>query len=101
MEDHFPHESQVEGLLVRKKQRFQTSTTTLPHQIEVEGFRLEPYATTFPHQIEVEGLVVRKKQRIEQVEGLAGVTEQTTDQAKTKRRGLSIKLKRNDGPKRY
>ena len=57
---------------MRKKPRFKTSTTTLPHQIEVEGFRLEPYATIFPHQIEVEGLVVRKKPRIEQVEGLAG-----------------------------
>ena len=82
MEDHFPHESQVEGLLVRKKPRIQASTTTLPHQIEVEGFRLEPYATTFPHQIEVEGLVVRKKPRFQtstttfphqiQVEGLSG-----------------------------
>ena len=39
---------------MRKKPRFQTWTTTLPHQIEVEGFKLEPCTTTFPHQIEVE-----------------------------------------------
>ena len=61
LEDHFPHEIQVEGLLVRKKPGIQTWKATLPHQIEVEGFRLEPYTTTFPHQIEVEGLFVCKK----------------------------------------
>ena len=46
---------------MRKKPGIQTWKATLPHQIQVEGFRLEPSATIFPHQIQVEGLFVRKK----------------------------------------
>ena len=50
---------------MHKKPRVQTWKATLPHQIEVEGFRLEPWTTTFPHQIEVEVLLVRKKPRVQ------------------------------------